>query len=145
MHLLCRYFCPPNHKTEGDMDNNSIKENIRNIRKRNGMTQEEMAHRIGISLTAYRDLEKGATAIFNSNIYRIAELTGLSTEEVVLGYRPDVQDDRIDDEQVEYSHRMESLMTRISDLEKIVASLEETIDSKNEIIAMLKKNIDGDR
>ena len=36
-------------------------------------------------------------------------------------------------------------MTRISDLEKIVASLEETVESKNEIIAMLKKNIDGKR
>ena len=127
------------------MDNTSIKQNIRNIRKARKLTQEEMAFRLGMSLTAYRDLEKGATAIFNSNIYKIAELTGVSTEEVVLGYRPEVPDDRIDDEQIEYSRRMESLMTRICDLEKIVASLEETIDSKNEIIAMLKKNFDGER
>ena len=42
------------------MDNNSIKENIRKIRKSKGLTQEEMAHRMGISLTAYRDLEKGS-------------------------------------------------------------------------------------
>jgi transcriptional regulator with XRE-family HTH domain len=127
------------------MDNNSIKENIRSIRRRNGLTQEEMAHRLGISLTAYRDLEKGATAIFNSNIYKIAELTGTSTEEIVLGYRPEMPDVKIEDEQVEYSSKMESMATRINDLEKIVASLEETISSKNEIIAMLKKNIDGER
>lgn len=127
------------------MDNNSIKENIRSIRRRNGLTQEEMAHRLGISLTAYRDLEKGATAIFNSNIYKIAELTGTSTEEIVLGYRPEMPDVKIEDEQVEYSSKMESMATRIHDLEKIVASLEETISSKNEIIAMLKKNIDGER
>lgn len=127
------------------MDNNSIKENIRSIRRRNGLTQEEMAHRLGISLTAYRDLEKGATAIFNSNIYKIAELTGTSTEEIVLGYRPEMPDVKIEDEQVEYNSKMESMATRINDLEKIVASLEETISSKNEIIAMLKKNIDGER
>ena len=127
------------------MDNNSIKENIRSIRRRNGLTQEEMAHRLGISLTAYRDLEKGATAIFNSNIYKIAELTGTSTEEIVLGYRPEMPDVKIEDEQVEYSSKMESMATRINDLEKIVASLEETISSKNEIIAMLKKNLDGER
>ena len=58
------------------MDNNSIKENIRKIRKSKGLTQEEMAHRMGISLTAYRDLEKGATGIVNSNISKIAEITG---------------------------------------------------------------------
>lgn len=127
------------------MDNNSIKENIRSIRRRNGLTQEEMAHRLGISLTAYRDLEKGATAIFNSNIYKIAELTGTSTEEIVLGYRPEMPDVKIEDEQIEYNSKMESMATRIHDLEKIVASLEETISSKNEIIAMLKKNIDGER
>ena len=34
------------------MDNNSIKENIRNIRKRNGLTQEETAARVGKSRPA---------------------------------------------------------------------------------------------
>lgn len=123
------------------MDNNSIKENIRKIRKRQGLTQEEIAHRLGISLTAYRDLEKGETSIVNSKVYKIAEVTGTSTEELVLGYRPSESDGSLREMQEEYSGKMETLMTRINDLEKIVALLEETIASKNEIIAMLKKNI----
>ena len=127
------------------MDNNSIKENISSIRKRKGMTQEEMAHSLGISLTAYRDLEKGATSIINGNIYKIARLTGVTTEELVLGYRPEQSEGNIEDIRSEYGSKVENLMTRISDLEKIVASLEETIESKNEIITMLKKNIDGKR
>ncbi len=127
------------------MDNNSIKENISNIRKRKGMTQEDMAHSLGISLTAYRDLEKGSTAIINGNIYKIARLAGISTEELVLGYLPEQSEGNIEDVRSEYGSKVENLMTRITDLEKIVASLEETIDSKNEIIAMLKKNIDGER
>ena len=104
-----------------------------------------MAHSLGISLTAYRDLEKGATSIINGNIYKIARLTGVTTEELVLGYRPEQSEGNIEDVRSEYGSKVENLMTRISDLEKIVASLEETVESKNEIIAMLKKNIDGKR
>ena len=123
------------------MDNNSIKDNIRRIRKRSGMTQEDMAHELGISLTAYRDLERGATNIVNSNIARIAEITGTTTEEV-LGYTTVPDKDRIQDVQVEYGAKIENLQTRINDLEKIVASLEDVIATKNEIISILKKNID---
>lgn len=123
------------------MDNNSIKDNIRRIRKRSGMTQEDMAHELGISLTAYRDLERGATNIINSNIARIAEITGTTTEEV-LGYTTVPDEDRIQDVQVEYGAKIENLQTRINDLEKIVASLEDVIATKNEIISILKKNID---
>ena len=122
------------------MDNNSIKDNIRRIRKRSGMTQEDMAHELGISLTAYRDLERGATNIVNSNIARIAEITGTTTEEV-LGYTTVPDEDRIQDVQVEYGAKIENLQTRINDLEKIVASLEDVIATKNEIISILKKNI----
>ena len=123
------------------MDKNSIKDNIRRIRKRSGMTQEDMAHELGISLTAYRDLERGATNIVNSNIARIAEITGTTTEEV-LGYTTVPDEDRIQDVQVEYRAKIENLQTRINDLEKIVASLEDVIATKNEIISILKKNID---
>ena len=123
------------------MDNNSIKDNIRRIRKRSGMTQEDMAHELGISLTAYRDLERGATNIVNSNVARIAEITGTTTEEV-LGYTTVPDEDRIQDVQVEYGAKIENLQTRINDLEKIVASLEDVIATKNEIISILKKNID---
>jgi transcriptional regulator with XRE-family HTH domain len=123
------------------MDKNSIKDNIRRIRKRSGMTQEDMAHELGISLTAYRDLERGATNIVNSNIARIAEITGTTTEEV-LGYTTVPDEDRIQDVQVEYGAKIENLQTRINDLEKIVASLEDVIATKNEIISILKKNID---
>ena len=70
------------------MDNTTIKENIRKIRKARKMTQEEMALQLGISITAYRDLEKGSTSILNSNVYRIADLLDTPAEEIVLGYRP---------------------------------------------------------
>ena len=124
------------------MDNISIKENICRIRKQLGLTQEETAHRLGISLTAYRDLEKGSTSIINSNIYKMAEITGTSTEELVLGYSPTPNINNVKEMQIEYGNRINSLQARISDLEKIISLQEDTIESKNEIISMLKKNID---
>lgn len=125
------------------MDNNSIKANIRKSRKRKGYTQEEIANLLGISLTAYRDLEKGATNVINSNLTKIAELTETSTEEIILGYIPEQSDGRLEDIQSEYGNKVESLLTRIGDLERIIESLEETISSKNDIINMLKKSLAG--
>ena len=123
------------------MDNNSIKENIRNIRKARKLTQEELADRLDISLTAYRDLEKGNTNIVNSNVIKLAELLDTTAEELVLGYRPvQAPGKLLEDVRTEYGGKIEAMERRIADLEKLVRSLEETIATKNEIIAMLKKS-----
>ncbi len=128
------------------MDNLTIKENLRKMRKDRRLTQEEMANMLEISLTAYRDLEKGETNIINSNILKIADLLETSTEEIVLGYRPTQREGRqIEDVQAEYGGRMAVMERRISDLEKLVESLDETIRTKNEIITMLKKSLDADK
>ncbi len=128
------------------MDNLTIKENIRKIRKARKLTQEEMANMLDISLTAYRDLEKGDTNIVHTNLMRIADLLETSTEELVLGYRPVQAEGRqIEDVQAEYGGRISVMEKRIADLEKLVQSLEETIRTKNEIITMLKKSLDEDK
>lgn len=123
------------------MDNAKIKDNIRKIRKSRGLTQEEMADRLGMSLTAYRELEKGATAIFNSNISKIAALTGTSAEEIVLGHSPENINGILEEDRTGYGYMYESLQTRVRYLEKLVESLEEVIEGKNEIISLLKKSI----
>lgn len=122
------------------MDNRSIKTNILNFRKQRKMTQEEVAELLGISATAYRDLEKGNTSILNQNIAKLAKLLNISTEELVLGYTPaQIQDTTVEELKEEYGNKLENLNNRIIQLEKLVQSQSETIDSKNEIITMLKK------
>ena len=129
-----------------DMDNTTIKDNIRKIRKARRMTQEEMAMQLGISITAYRDLEKGNTSILNSNVYRIADLLDTPAEEIVLGYRPlQAEKTTLQEMQQEYSGKVENLERRIMYLEKLIASHEEAIRSKNEIISMLKKRLGEER
>ncbi len=125
------------------MDNSTIKDNIRKIRKARKLTQEQMALSMDISLTAYRDLEKGRTSIVNDNLVKIADLLDTSTEELVLGYRPiQAEDRKIEEVQAEYGGQIVVLRRRVADLEKLVESLEETIKTKNEIISMLKKSFD---
>ena len=124
------------------MDNSTIKDNIRRMRKASRLTQEEMANKLDISLTAYRDLEKGSTNIVNANVMKIARLLDTSTEELVLGYRP-VQTPvkLLEDMRSEYGGRISTMERRITDLEKLVQTLEETIKTKNEIIIMLKNRL----
>ena len=122
------------------MDNTSIKENIRRIRKERRMTQVEMADMLGISITAYRDLERGSTSIMNGNVLRLAELLNTSTEEIVLGYRPiQMPGKKLEEMQAEYSARIENLEKENEYLRKLVKSLEETIATKTQIIEMLQK------
>lgn len=127
------------------MDNNSIRKNIRQVRESHKITQEEMAHKLGISLTTYRDLEKGRTSVMNGNVMKMADLLETSAEELILGYRP-VQSVgfTLEDVKQEYGVRITSLERRIIDLEKLLSSQEENIKSKNEIISMLKKRLGED-
>jgi len=128
------------------MDNISIKKNIRNIRKARKYTQEDMADKMGMSLTAYRDLEKGDTSIVNANLLKVAMLLDTTTEELVLGYRPiQMEGPGLEDIKEEYTGRISMLEKRIADLEKMVSALEETISAKNEIITMLRNSLDGDK
>lgn len=128
------------------MDNSSIKKNVANLRTSRGITQEEMADRMGICLSSYRDFEKGDTAMISQHIFRAAEILETSVEEILLGYRPEQSDGPfLEDVRQEYGGKISILERRIADLEKLVASLEETISSKNEIITMLRKSLGEDK
>ena len=142
--------------------NGEIKKHI--CRKRNElkMTQSEVASKIGISLTAYRDLESGKTQMLNDKISRIADAFEISTEELVLGYCPSpAESDRLRKLQEKHELELERLTcaqeektklleARISDLNLLIEKLEEIIRSKDEIIrtkddiiSFQKKNIGG--
>ena len=129
------------------MDNASIKKNIRKVRESRKYTQEEMAHKLGMSLSADRELEKGGTPILNSNLLKMASFLDTPTEELVLGYQPAQADGtHIRKLQKEHSDKEDTMSRRITDLENLVRAKDQTIAdkddiiaSKNEIIMMLKK------
>ena len=124
------------------MDNNSIKQNIRKARTKRQITQEEMAARLGISLTAYRDLEKGGTSVVHGNIIKMAEILETSTEEIVLGYHPsELEAGTLEDVRTQYGSKINSLEQTVIDLRKLICTLESQVADKIEIIKMLKKRL----
>ena len=67
------------------MKNNcSIKKKIYEVRRTKGVSQEEMANRMGIALNSYRKLERGKTSLVNSKLWDIANALGVSVRELVL-------------------------------------------------------------
>ena len=122
------------------MDDSSIKENIKKLRKERKMTQEAIANQLGISTNAYGEIERGSTSIMNAHVLRIAKLLDTSTEELVLGYRPiQIPGKKLEEMQAEYSERIDALEKEVEYLRKLVKSLEETIATKTQIIEMLQK------
>src|SRR5574344_404859 len=69
------------------MDNSSVKNNIFKLRKERGLSQEEMAQKMNISITAYRKLEKGKTAIISERLFQLSDILGVPEADLVLGYK----------------------------------------------------------
>lgn len=137
------------------MDNGSVKKNISRIRKASGISQAEMAERLGMSRTAYRNLENGETKLISDNVDRIASLLEKTPEELVLGYAPSARDSmRVNDiqkenarQQKELSEKYESEISRLKDqiktLRECIEALQETVRTKDEVISMLKRKVGG--
>ena len=83
----------------------------------------------------------------SQHIITMAELTNSSSEEIVLGYKPSQIDNsvRLQEREQEFTSRITTLEKRICELETMVKVMTETIDSKNEIILMLKKRLSEDK
>lgn len=137
------------------MDNDSVKDNIRNFRKIHRLTQSEMADRLGISRTAYRNIESGETRLISENISRIADILDIKSEDLVLGYsagtgqkRKNPEPDPAQSEEIRRMLEKETeaqaseilnLKNEIEYLKHHIEVLEELLQTKDEIISMMRK------
>ncbi len=133
------------------MDNASIKENIFRIRIEKGLSQDEMARKLGVVRNTYRKIEKGDLKLISEHIAAIADVFGISEEELVLGYKPAGQTGELEDLRVDYDTRIARLTAAyentIGKLRKEIESkdaeirdLRSMIEDKIEIISLLKRN-----
>lgn len=116
------------------MDSNSIKENIRRIREESGLSQLELASRMNISRTAYRQIEAGQTQLISKHLETISEITGRELEELLLGFVPLSKEELIAREQ---NPDNEYIKARFRDLEDRIDALQEELKIKNESIRTL--------
>ena len=132
------------------IDVTAIKERIRNARIRSGLSQEEMAQRLGIKRNAYRAFETGVTQIVNLRLKDFAALTGCTPEFLLLGYEPARPDEdmlqevnyckkRMQDLTDEYENRLEACAKTLRDKEAVITSQERTIKVQQDLISMLQK------
>ncbi|MBR6053966.1 MAG: helix-turn-helix domain-containing protein [Bacteroidales bacterium] len=127
--------------------------NITRAREKSGFTQKAVAESLGISRTAYSKIEKGPTKILGRRIGKIAEVLGVSLDELLLGYIPDPDSaGRLEQERADYGLKKASLVAGYEEkleagsrekaaLMALVESLKETIRNQEDIIAMLRRRI----
>ncbi len=68
-------------KTEVEAMN--IGNNISALRKKKGITQEELANELGVSAQAVSKWENGTSDPSTSNLFALAKLYGISVEELL--------------------------------------------------------------
>lgn len=131
------------------MDNARIKENIIRKRTEKGISQDEMAQRLEMSRNSYRNIEKGSTYVVSRHLKEIADILNITEEELVLGYKSaegagSLEEVRShyskisDDLRQNYEERIAGLSDQLELQKLMVSDLRELIDSKNEIIRLLK-------
>lgn len=121
------------------MDNKTVKENIYRIRKEKKITQQQMAERLGMSRNSYRRIESGDTVLVNDHIVQIADLLEMSPDELLLGDSASDGRKILDEMRVGYAQEISDRNRTISSLEERIRLLEDLVRTKDEIIAMLKK------
>ena len=64
--------------------------NLARLRKSHGLTQKELAEKIGINSTLISDYERGKLRLFDENIVKIAEALNITTD-TLLGLNQENQ------------------------------------------------------
>ena len=130
------------------MDNNSVKKNLMKSRREKHLTQKQMADSLGISRTAYRNLEQGDTKLISDRLSESARILGKSDEELIMGYKPVPESGDTLMQISEGLQKIRDLSRRLSDLEKelqmknlLINAMQTTISSQKETIRILDGNL----
>lgn len=131
--------------------NASVKKNIRIVRNRLGLSQEQMGVKLGMSRTSYRKLESGETTLIHSGVFKIAELAAVPAETLLSGdlanpggtallQASDNADEKLRTLREDYEARLAAKDEKIAELGRSLADKSALIDSQKSIIALLEKH-----
>ena len=139
------------------MDNDSIKQNLQRIRLEQNMSQGQMADALGIARNTYRKIEKGRTRLISDTILKVADVIGITPEEVVLGYAPSEETSgmlkeareqfnlRIKDLTDDYELKLECLRAEISLLKDLIREKDDNLRTQKSIVALLEKRLEDNK
>lgn len=125
-----------------------IRERIKQARRANDYTQEQMAGFLEMSTNSYRELESGSTTLINPRLQMIAQILNLSMENLIFGHITQ-EDNQETIERLEKEHKTQirALITNhkieIAEKEGEINILKTSLETKERIIGVLnEKNED---
>lgn len=128
------------------MKNNSICKRILSERKKLGLTQDEMGEALGISVNAYRDIEKGKTLLISKRVEELSRILKITYEELLMGY-PLPSDDykqKLEDTEKEFKRKVSDLENNfkltVTEKEGEISILKTSLLNKDKIIGLLKEH-----
>lgn len=128
------------------MTSESIKINIRRKREELRLTQQEMAERLGLSRTAYRNIEDGRTKLVSDKLQPIADIFGISSEELVMGFDPVSFNVDLLKEENDHKEKIREITdyyeTRLKHMNETLELKDGYIRTQNDIINRLNTQLD---
>lgn len=116
-----------------------------------------MADALGIARNTYRKIEKGRTRLISDTILKVADVIGITPEEVVLGYAPSEETSgmlkeareqfnlRIKDLTDDYELKLECLRAEISLLKDLIREKDDNLRTQKSIVALLEKRLEDNK
>ena len=124
------------------MDEKTVKANLRKLRESRGLSQDDVAALVGLSVQSYRRMESGKTLVVNKVVWELAKVYKVSVGELLLGSEGEADSSRLlSDYRAEYEGKEEKLMEKIASLEDLVCSQREPIEVQKQIISMLYRQM----
>ena len=111
-------------KISEQMDEASIKKNIEMRRNEMGLSQQEIADRLGISRNGYRKIERGSTRLFNENLTLLADAFDCRVEDFLIPYG---------------SSSRRELTELVTSRERRISELEGLLREKSELLEIYRR------
>ena len=110
-----------------------VHEYLKILRQRQGLSQDDMADKMGIERSTYSNFELGKTNLFSPNLAKAAQVLGVSEDEILIGAyseRGYLSEGGLFDRIDVLSAKVDAMDSRIETLTKIVNNLLQKIDSR---------------
>ncbi|MDO5321968.1 MAG: helix-turn-helix domain-containing protein [Bacteroidia bacterium] len=132
------------------MTDESIIKNIERFREERGMSQDMVAIKIGKARNTYGNIVRGKTKILNENLQALADVFGVSVEEILLGYKPgdpssltlgdnDNHREQMHQLTEDYERRLSEDRLKIEAQAKQIITLENYVKTLQDMVALLQK------
>ena len=110
-----------------------VHEYLKILRQRKGMSQDEMADKMGIERSTYSNFELGKTNLFSPNLAKAAQVLEVSEDEILIGAyseRGYLSEGGLSDRIDILSAKVEAVDSRLETLTGIVNNLVQKIDAR---------------